>query len=70
MDSKKLRSRLSFIIVGGFSFITFLIVVLIVVGFLQAEDGKDILKSFSSIFSGFVGIILGYYFTGNSKSNE
>lgn len=68
MDAQKLRSSLALILVGGFFGVTFLIVILMVIGILQPSAGTEILKSFSSICSGFVGIVIGYYFTKNGSS--
>jgi hypothetical protein len=62
MTTETVRSWLSFILVGGFSVVVFLTVVLVVVGFLQSNDGIELLKTFSSVFSGFVGLVVGYYF--------
>lgn len=62
MTTETVRTWLSFILVGGFSAVAFLTVVLVIVGVLQSNDGVEILKTFSSVFSGFVGLVVGYYF--------
>jgi len=62
MKTETVRTWLSFILVGGFSAVAFLTVVLVIVGVLQSNDGVEILKTFSSVFSGFVGLVVGYYF--------
>ena len=62
MTTENIKIWLSFILVGGFSAVAFLTVILVVVGVLQFNDGVEILKTFSSIFSGFVGLVVGHYF--------
>jgi hypothetical protein len=61
------RNWLALILVGGFSLVTFLTVILVVIGILQSKDGIEVLKNFSSVYSGFVGLVVGYYF---GKSDE
>jgi hypothetical protein len=63
MTTETVKIWLSFILVGGFSAVAFLTVGLVVFGYLQSKDGVEILKTFSSIFSGFVGLVVGNYFT-------
>jgi len=62
MTIEKIRTWLSFIVVGGFSLVAFLTVIFVVTGLLDSEGGIEILKTFSSVFSGFVGLVVGYYF--------
>jgi hypothetical protein len=62
MKSETVRTWLSFVLVGGFSIVAFLTVILVVIGRLQSNDGIEMLKTFSSVFSGFVGLVVGYYF--------
>jgi len=54
-------------VVGGFSLLIFLAVIFMITGFLQPDDGKEILKTLASIYSGFVGIIVGYYYAKSEK---
>jgi hypothetical protein len=68
MNTEKIRTWLALLLVGGFSLVTFLTVILVAVGFLKWGDGIEILKSFSSVYSGFVGIVVGYYFGKNDKA--
>ena len=62
MISEKVRIWLALILVGGFSLVAFLTVILVATGVLQSNDGVEILKTFSSVYSGFVGLVVGYYF--------
>jgi hypothetical protein len=64
---EKVRTWLALLLVGGFSIVTFLTVILVTIGYLRWNDGIEVLKSFSSVYSGFVGIVLGYYFAKAEK---
>lgn len=68
MNIEKVRTWLALLLVGGFSLVTFLTVILAVVGFLSWSAGIEMLKSFSSVYSGFVGIVIGYYFGKSDKT--
>lgn len=39
------------------------ILILMAIGLIDVDKGIEILKSFSSVSSGFVGLIIGYYFS-------
>lgn len=67
MNVHNIRTLLALVLVGGFSIVCFLIVILVTTGFLQSRDGTEILKTFSSVYSGFVGLIIGYYFGKHEK---
>ncbi|NMH63773.1 hypothetical protein [Shewanella salipaludis] len=71
MDPERTRTWLAFILVGGFALVACLTVSLVITGFLQTNDAIEILKAFSSVFSGFVGLVIGYYFgrAENSSNN-
>ena len=69
MNAEKVRNWLAIILVGGFSIVTFATVILVIVGILQSNDGIEIIKTFSSVYSGFVGLVVGYYFGKSEKSN-
>lgn len=42
-----------------------IILILIAFDFLSSSEGTDLLKSYSSVTSGFVGIIVGYLFSSS-----
>ncbi len=44
-----------------------MVLFLIVFNMLDANKGQEILKTFSSISSGFVGLIIGHYFTSRNN---
>lgn len=60
---RDIRKVLAVLIVGGWLASAFLILLTIVIGLISFKEGVEILKTFSSVSSGFVGMILGYYFT-------
>lgn len=62
MTPERVRAYLALIIAGGFALIAFTTVILVFTGSLQANEAIEVLKAFSSVFSGFVGLVIGYYF--------
>ena len=64
---KDIRKTLALIIIGTWSATILLILFLIVFNLIDIVKGQEILKTFSSVSSGFVGMVFGYYFTGGDK---
>jgi hypothetical protein len=64
---RDIRKILAVLIVGGWVVSAFLILLTIVTGLISFNEGVEILKTFSSVSSGFVGMILGYYFTRDNQ---
>lgn len=62
MTPERVRAYLAFILVGGFALTSFTAVMLVLTGNLQTTEAIEILKAFSSVVSGFVGLVIGYYF--------
>nr|VFK20881.1 MAG: hypothetical protein BECKLFY1418C_GA0070996_108011 [Candidatus Kentron sp. LFY] len=60
---RDMRKVLSIIVLGTWSAGILLIFILIIFNLIDVEIGKELLKTFSSISSGFVGVVFGYYFT-------
>jgi hypothetical protein len=60
---QQIRKWLSFLLVGSWAFSILAILIVSLFGLLPIEKGLDAIKVFSSVTSGFVGIVLGYYFT-------
>jgi hypothetical protein len=65
---KDARKPLAFIIVGTWSVSILLILILLIFNLIEVGKGQEILKTFSSVSSGFVGMVFGYYFSGRDKS--
>ena len=62
-----MRKYLAYIIIGTWSASIVIILLLMAFNIVDFERGQEIMKSFSSVTSGFVGIVIGYYFTHNSN---
>ena len=54
---------IALVIVGAWVLTTLVIVVVIVSARVNLEDGLKLLSQVSGVTSGFVGVIVGYYFT-------
>jgi len=63
----ELRKTIALIIIIQWVISISAILLLIVLDLLSSTEGMDLLKSYSSITSGFVGIIIGYLFTSNGE---
>ncbi|GAB0151486.1 hypothetical protein [Marinobacterium sp. BA1] len=62
MTDERVRQIIAFGVIGGFLFCCICIALVMVLGFLDPRDGLSILKDFSGVFSGIIGLIVGYYF--------
>jgi len=58
-----IQKWLSFVVIGAWVLSTLVIVVVIVAGRVDIETGLKLLSQVSGVTSGFVGVIIGYYFT-------
>lgn len=63
-----IRKVLAILIVGGWFVSGLLILLTIILGLISFKEGIEILKTVSSVTSGFVGMILGYYFTRDNQN--
>ncbi|MBS1210185.1 MAG: hypothetical protein H6R19_2583 [Proteobacteria bacterium] len=62
MTENKVRMAIAFGVVGGFVLCCICIAAVMMLGFLDPKDGLSLLKDFAGVFSGLIGLILGYYF--------
>ncbi len=69
MTENKVRSLLALLVIGGFLFVNTAIIAVILIGLVDAKSGLMVLKDTIAIFSGVVGIIIGYYF-GKRESDQ
>lgn len=60
-----IRKFISKVILGVWAFSLIVILILIIAKQIDLKGGIELLTQFSAVSSGFVGIILGYYFTKN-----
>ena len=67
---KDIRRFISVTVVGLWAASMFLILILMIFRMVTVDEGKDIFKSFSSVTSGFVGIVIGYYFTRSTADEH
>lgn len=67
---KDIRKLLSFVVVGTWSGGIIIILLLMAFDLIDIGKGQEILKTFSSISSGFVGMVFGYYFTGSHNKDS
>lgn len=69
MKISKLQAILSILIVGVFLIVTAIIALTPVLGGYPPEPFTEHLKTFSSLYSGIIGLIIGYFF-GKQKEGE
>lgn len=67
MQVSKVRAIISILVVAAFIITTAIIALTPVVGGYPAKEFTEHLKTFSSLYSGIVGLIVGYYFGKGSK---
>ena len=60
---QNVRRNIAYALVGVWGASILLILVLMIFKLVDLSEGQEILKTFSSVTSGFVGMILGFYFT-------
>lgn len=63
MSNDRVRQCLSYFIIGTFLFIETLILITMIIGYMDMVAGIELIKSIFSIFSGLIGVIIGYYFS-------
>ena len=66
---RDMRKVLALLVVGTWSFSIVVLLLLITFNFVDVAKGQEILKTFSSVSSGFVGMVFGYYFTRDKSSS-
>lgn len=62
MADNQIRHIIAFGVSGGFLFCCISVALIMALGFLDPRDGLSILKDFSGVYSGIIGVIVGYYF--------
>ena len=67
MEVNKIQAIISIIVIVAFIIITGIIALTPVIGAVPPTGYTEHLKTFASLYSGIIGIIVGYYF-GRSKS--
>lgn len=67
MNENKTRQILAISIVGGFLLIVFLLFFVVIIGWMDVKIAKDLIDPLLTVFSGLVGVIVGYYFTNKKE---
>ena len=67
MDINRLRFILALVITGGYVTLIAIVTIAIVATDFERENGIEIIEEVSKVMAGFIGMIIGYYF---SKSNS
>jgi hypothetical protein len=62
MRVSRIQAILSILVVAVFLFVTCTIALTPVIGGYPSKDYTEHLKTFASLYSGIVGLVLGYYF--------
>ena len=71
MESNKLRFVLALVIVGGYVFIVGMLVIAVIATDFEREHAVEIIEEISKVMAGFIGLIIGYYFSrGGSGRNS
>ena len=70
MKISMLQAILSILIVGVFLTVTAIIALTPVLGGYPPEPFTEHLKTFSSLYSGIIGLIVGYFFGKRKNENE
>lgn len=68
MKEQTVRSVVALTLVLGFTITCCAIIIQVAQGALDFTHGTDLIKHFSSVFSGFVGLVIGYYFTSTKET--
>jgi hypothetical protein len=63
LNENKTRQILAITIVGGFLLIVFLLFFVVIIGYMDVDIAKDLIDPLLTVFSGLVGVIIGYYFS-------
>lgn len=63
MNENKTRQILAIAVVGGFLIIVFLLFFVVIIGYMDVDTAKDLIDPLLTVFSGLVGVIIGYFFT-------
>mgnify|MGYP006290737521 CR=1 FL=1 len=70
MKISKLQAILSILIVGVFLIVTAIIALTPVLGGYPPEPFTEHLKTFSSLYSGIIGLIIGYFFVKQKEGED
>ena len=70
MDTGRLRFILALIITGGYVLLVGIVIISIVATGFDRESGIEIIEEVSKVMTGFIGLIIGYYFSRATSGGE
>ena len=70
MRIDRLRITLALVIVGGYILILGIVIIAIVFTPLTNDEGINIIEEASKVLPGFIGMIVGFYFSRGSNSSS
>ena len=63
METNKLRFVLALIITAGYVILVGIVIIAIVATDFDRQSGIEIIEEVSKVMAGFIGLIIGYYFS-------
>lgn len=69
MEVSKLQAIISILVIAAFILVTGIIALAPVIGGYPPEGYTEHLKTFASLYSGIIGLIVGFYF-GRTRSKD
>ena len=63
METNKLRFVLALIITAGYVILVGIVIIAIVATGFDRQSGIEIIEEVSKVMAGFIGLIIGYYFS-------
>ncbi len=69
MDINRLRFILALVITVGYVALVAIVTIAIVATDFEREDGIEIIEEVSKVMAGFIGMIIGYYFSKSGNGS-
>ena len=69
MEVSKLQAIISILVIAAFILVTGIVALAPVIGGYPPEGYTEHLKTFASLYSGIIGLIIGFYF-GRTRSKD
>ncbi len=69
MDSGKLRFILALVITGGYVALVGIVIIAVVASGFDRASGIEIIEEVSKVMAGFIGLIIGYYFSRGTSGS-
>lgn len=69
MNTNRLRFVMALIITGGYVILVGIVIVAMVASGFDRVSGIEIIEEVSKVMAGFIGLIIGYYFSRSSTGD-